>query len=130
MPWKCPECGTEIPDTAGKGCDACGYIRFGTLILASEASGKELQIGIDTSVTRYLLKGLVGEESRYASPDQFHVCRDSAVKSWVVSHTVEAKNPTCLNGRPLETAPEPLKDGDVLSIGPERLRLRVRIVGE
>ena len=129
MPWKCPECGIEIPDSAGKGCDACGYIRFGTLILVSEASGKELQIGIDTSVTGYLLKGLAGEDSRYASVDQFRVYRDSAIKSWAVRHTPEAKNPTCLNGKPLELVPAPLKEGDVLSIGPEHLRLKVKIVG-
>jgi hypothetical protein len=129
MSWKCPECGTEIPDIAGNGCDACGYIRYGTLILASEASGKELQIRIDTSVTGYLLKGLAGEDSRYASVDQFRVYRDSAIKSWAVRHTPEAKNPTCLNGKPLESVAAPLKEGDVLSIGPERLRLKIKIVG-
>ena len=125
MSWKCPECGLENTDGT-RACDGCGVIRWGKLVLTSETTHLEITIGVDTVVGKRLLCSFAGDEAVYASEPQFAVQRDAPRRGWTISHDVRAKNPTYLNGSAL-ASPMLLADGNVVSIGPEKMRLRVRL---
>ncbi len=81
---------------------------------------------IDTEVGRYLL-AFAGEDARFAANPQFRLQRHSGLKSWAVVHDAAARNPTFLNGLALPAEAAAVKTGDVLSVGPERIPLRVEI---
>ena len=104
----------------------CGNARFGKLVLIGSETGKSLRMTIDTIVGKHLLSGIGGDDSRYASEPQFHFVKDLAFGRWLVVHDSSAKNPTFLNGR-LLSVPTPLEAEAVLTIGPERLKLKVTI---
>lgn len=127
-PWKCPDCGTVAPSSAPRRCDGCGHVKFGDLTLTSEETDKSLVFGIGTVVSKYLLAGVESADVRYASSAQFKVLRDETAVVWKVQHDPSATNPTFLNGGALES-PSTLKSGDILSIGIERLKLRVKVEG-
>ena len=126
MQWKCANCGFE--NSPGKSvCEGgCGNARFGKLVLIGSETGKSLCMTIDTIVGKRLLSGIGGEDSRYASEPQFHFVKDLTHGRWLVVHDSGAKNPTFLNGR-LLSAPTPIEAEAVLTIGPERLKLKVNI---
>ena len=104
----------------------CGHMRLSRLVLTA-ASGEELRFNVDTDVGRAGLQKLGGEEAKFASQPQFKVFRDVVQPRWLIGHVPSATNPTCLNAKPLGSEPEPLRNADVISIGPKRLMLKVRL---
>ena len=126
MVWKCNECGFDANPDAELKCEACGYSEATILILTAQATGKSIEMRIATAVGKQLLKSFVGEESRIASEVQFRLSRDSASGDWTVTHDSSAPNPTFLDLQPL-TGSAVVRDGSVLSIGPERMLLTVSI---
>lgn len=127
MAWTCPECGlAEIAD-ADTVCRGCGYRRLGRVVLVSETTGKQIDTGVDIEVTVHLLQTLGDEDARFASPFQFVLARDVEKRAWTIRHRTEARNPTYLNGSPLPASPVPLTEEDRISIGPEKLPLRVKL---
>ncbi|NBQ67632.1 MAG: hypothetical protein EBU46_01895 [Nitrosomonadaceae bacterium] len=95
-------------------------------MLIGTETGKCISMTIDTIVGKRLLSGIGGDDSRYASEPQFHLVKDLAHGRWLVVHDSGAKNPTFLNGR-LLSVPTPIEAEAVLTIGPERLKLKVSI---
>ena len=127
MSWKCAQCGLEVADGQRR-CDGCGEICFRRIRLESLATGSGITVGIDTEITRRLLDGFAGSDTAFASPLQFSLLRSIAHERWVIRHAAGARNPTFLDGHPISTAPVPLNGGEVISVGPDRLKLRVEIV--
>jgi hypothetical protein len=83
---------------------------------------------IDTLVSRYLLTAVVGEDARFASAEQYEILRHPD-RGWNIRHCPAAANPTFVNGFALDEAPRPLRSGDLISVGPERVKLQVRLEG-
>jgi hypothetical protein len=129
MAWKCSECGLDNPVASSRCCDGCGFIRYGALTLVGPSAGPGITATVDTDIGRPLLAKEAGEEAIFASPRQFRLVKDAALRSWAIVHAREARNPTYLNGAPLGEAPSALSDGDTVSIGPEKAKLAVRIQG-
>jgi hypothetical protein len=125
MAWKCPQCGFLHADDATLRCEACGFTRAGKLVLVAEATAKRLSLGVDTPIGKHLLGTFAGDEHVYAAEPQFLLARDLVRGGWSIAPAPGAKNPTFLNGAALGTAPAPLEAGAVITIGPEKLRLRV-----
>jgi hypothetical protein len=126
MVWKCNACGFEANPDADSKCEACGYSEATILMLTSRATGKSIEMQIATAVGKQLLKSFVGDESRFASDVQFRLARDAASGDWTVTHDSSAANPTFLDVQPL-VGSAVVKDGSVLSIGPEKMCLTVSI---
>lgn len=122
----CPECGVPA-DADSRVCGACGHVRFGTLVLRSDETRKELRFSVPAEVGQRLLRTVLAEESRYASEPQFSLRKDRAVGGWVLEQARGARNPTFVDGAPVD-APREIDSGAVISIGPERLRLTVEVV--
>ncbi len=124
MPWQCGQCGHEGNDDASQACAGCGHIAV-SLVLTAESTGKSLRMNIETSVSKMHLGRLDDDDCRFASSPQFKVYKDVALGAWALRAEPSAKNPTYLNGSALPAEPAALKAGDVISIGPERMKLRV-----
>jgi hypothetical protein len=129
MSWKCPCCGFEANTDDSRQCaGGCGYVRIPrSVALTSSATGKQITISVETTVGKYLLKSFAGEESVFASEPQFRIYKDQGLGSWAIQHLDGAKNPTFCDGASVISAPTPLHDGSVVSIGPERMKLSVRL---
>lgn len=125
MAWKCPQCGFTNASDASLSCEACGFTRAGKLVLVSEATSKRLAVGVDTAIGKHLLETFAGGDHVYAAEPQFLLARDLVQGGWSIAPAPGAKNPTFLNGAALGAAPAPLREGAVITIGPEKLRLRV-----
>lgn len=123
---KCPACG-YVRQEHSRACDVCGHFEFGTLALVSCATGAEVTFAVDCPVGQALLLGVAGTDSAYASNPQFRVFRSVECRSWTIEHSASARNPTWLNGAALAGAMRPLAPGDCVSIGPDRLLLKVSI---
>ena len=100
------------------------------LTLLVEASGKRLNMRLDTVVGRALLGPVAGDDARFSSETQFCIRRDEA-RGWVISADPGAVNPTLLNGTALTGEPVALVAGHVISVGSrskpgiEKLRMTV-----
>jgi hypothetical protein len=125
MSWKCPQCGFVHEDGAVLQCEACGFARAGKLVLVAEETTQRLSVGVDTPVGKHLLQTFAGGDHVYAAEPQFLLARDAVRGGWSIAPAPGAKNPTFLNGAALGSAPAPLAEGSIISIGPTRLRLRV-----
>jgi hypothetical protein len=125
MAWKCPQCGFLHEDDATLRCEACGFTRAGKLALVSEETTKRLSVGVDTAIGKALLQTFAGADHVYAADPQFLLARDLVSGGWSIAPAPGAKNPTFVNGAALGSAPAPLPEGAVITIGPTRLRLRV-----
>ncbi len=126
MSWSCPDCGFESNEDTVIQCVACGKTRMPrTVVLAGESAYK-LSMNISTTCSQALLKDVGGEDSRYASSPQFEIVRDDTEGCWWIRHDESATNPTCVNGEPV-TEPHRLDTGDVISIGPEKMKLCVTL---
>lgn len=126
MSWRCPQCGVENEDAVDVCAGMCGHARLTRLVLTA-TSGQEIRFNVDTEVGRVGLQKVCGEEARFASQPQFRVLRDTTTPRWLISHMPTATNITCLNAKPLSAELQPLKNGDVISIGTKRAALRVRL---
>jgi hypothetical protein len=125
MAWKCPACGflSEADDV--RRCESCGHARIGALTLVSEQTSRRLRVAVDTPVGKHLLRSFAGDDHVYASEPQFLLARDLVEGGWRIAAAPGAVNPTLLDGAELPETPAALEHGATLSIGPERLRLRV-----
>ena len=128
MTWTCAKCGgtNEGPTRT---CGDCGHIKYCRLILLGVGTSSRKAFTVDTPVTDRLLRTLVGEEARFASPLQFTLRRKAATGGWTVSHEPSAKHPTYLDGAPVTAGEMELRGGETISIGPERAKLSV-VLGE
>lgn len=124
MPWKCPACGFENRADARR-CESCGHTRAGRLVLVSVLTSQKLTVAVDTPVGKHLLRGIAGDDYVYASEPQFLLSRDLVNGGWRIAPAPGAVNPTFLNGAELTEPHAALVHGATLSIGPERLQLRV-----
>lgn len=127
MSWKCPHCGFPNPDRAIRRCESCGFAHHGKLVLVSLETEGRLPVAVDTAIGRRLLQTFAGGDHVYAAEPQFLLSRDLAEGGWRIRPAAGAKNPTFLNGVDLAGESAPLEPAAVISIGPERLRLRVEI---
>ena len=126
MAWKCPQCGFVQQSDAVNVCEACGHVRSaGTLVLVAEQTAGRLQVGVDTAIGKELLETFAGADHVYAADPQFMLARDPVQGGWIIAPAPDTKNPTFLNGAALGAAPAPLPPGAVITIGPDKLRLRV-----
>lgn len=125
MSWKCPACGFINEGAETRRCESCGHTRIGKVILVSEQTTQRLTVAVDTPVGKRLLRGFAGEDYIYASEPQFLLSRDLVEGGWRIAPAPGVVNPTFLNGAELAAPSAALENGATLSIGPERLRLRV-----
>lgn len=126
MAWKCPQCGFVQQNDAVNVCEACGFVRSaGTLVLVAEQTDERLQVGVDTAIGKELLETFAGADHVFAADPQFLLARDLAHGGWSIAPAPGTRNPTFLNGAALGSAPAPLPPGAVITIGPDKLRLRV-----
>ncbi len=86
--------------------------------LSLTPSGTSLSIPVMPGSTIGIGQIKTPEALRFMSQAQFKI--DLRGKDWTASHSPKAVNQTYLNGRPL-TAPSPIRDGDVLTIGKKGL---------
>ena len=124
MGWKCPHCGFMNGDGAAR-CEACGFTPASRLVLVAEETSERLSVGVDTAIGRHLLQTFAGGDHVYAAEPQFLLARDLVRGGWSIAPAPGAENPTFVNGAALGTSAAPLENGAVISIGPEKLRLRV-----
>jgi hypothetical protein len=126
MAWKCPQCGFVQQNDAVNVCEACGFVRSaGTLVLVAEQTAERLQVGVDTAIGKELLETFAGADHVYAADPQFLLARDLVQGGWSIAPAPGTRNPTFLNGAALGSVPAPLPPGAVITIGPDKLRLRV-----
>ena len=124
--WHCDNCGHDANDASDPRCHACGEYRMPRrVVLAGEASGDELAMHITTKVGQRLLATVDAADSQFASSDQFEIVKTES--GWQVRHEASATNPTFYNGSPLSAEPQSLEPDTIISIGPDRLKLRVRL---
>jgi hypothetical protein len=131
MGWKCPKCGFEN-DAAGNRCGAgCGFVRVPKrTVLASETTNQHLRMHVSTLVGKVLLMRLDPSDAIYASEPQFEIIKDERLGAWAIRHHDTARNPTYLNGERLDNVAHALAAGGIISIGPDRLKLRVILEDE
>ena len=125
MAWKCPQCGFTNASDDSLSCEGCGFTRAGKLVLVAEETSQRLTVGVDTAIGKHLLETFAGGDHVYAGEPQFLLARDLVHGGWSIAPAPGAKNPTFLNGAALGAAPAPLREGAVITTGPEKLRLRV-----
>lgn len=127
MPWECGRCHFDANRDEDRQCQACLRRRMAkAVVLVDAASGREQRTNLATPVGRRLLRR-IAEDAHYASDPQFDLLRDDTAGSWLVRHSSSAANPTYYDGRPLGAEPLPVEDGGTISVGPERLRLTIRL---
>lgn len=126
MSWKCPLCGTQNDETEDVCVGMCGHIRLSRLVLTALPSGHEMRFNVDTEVGRTGLQKVAGEEAKFASQPQFKLFRAPGNPGWLISHCAAATNPTFLNGKVLGAKAQILRDSDIITVGPDKLLLKVR----
>ena len=124
MTWTCERCGGTNKGST-RTCGDCGHIKYFRLVLLGVATSSRRAFTVDTAVTDRLLRALVGEEARFASPVQFTLRRSAATGGWTLTHEPSAKHPTCVDGVPAAGGELDLHGGETISIGPERAKLSV-----
>lgn len=96
-------------------------------MLISEATGRELRFNLDAPVDKALLGRIVGDHVRYVGDPQFRVSRSADRASWMINHNLGSLNPTQLNGNQIGPEGVELKEGDEITVGADKAKLRVRI---
>ena len=125
MAWKCPSCGITTGTDHARRCESCGHTRAGRVVLVSGQTSQRLTVSVDTPVGKRLLRSFAGDDYVSASEPQFVLARDPVEGGWRISPAPHAVNPTFLDGAELTEPSAVLEHGAILSIGPDRLRLRV-----
>jgi hypothetical protein len=128
MPWKCPQDGTDVPDSANT-CALCGYVRIPSgIALRSDASGKEVQVRLGVTLGGSALRLLDDPDLKYVSSEQFKLEKRQEQGGWAILNVAYAANPAYLNGAPIADGGAILKEGDRLSIKDKFFRLTVRLL--
>lgn len=126
MPWKCPSCGFDNAEETDECAGGCGYTPIPSqLRLTSQVTGRLLAISITTMFGKNLLLSFAGDDAIYASEPQFMIRKDTVRGGWFIEHVTTAKNPTFVNGAPTGGDPRKLDATNVVSIGPEKMKLEV-----
>lgn len=127
MPWLCPQDGSTVDDALTI-CGLCGYARIATgVLLRSEATGKEMQLRIPTTLGRASLSRLGDPDISKVSAEQFRVEPRVDAGGWVVLPIRFAVNPTFHNGTPIDAAGQLIAEGDRLSVK-DCFHLTVRLI--
>ena len=122
----CPKCRSRNPGGTTL-CAECGHVRMPErVVLIGDRSGRPLRMHVSTTVGRRLLQGVVGHEARFASESQFRIVKDPSI-GWVVAHEPCAANPTYYNGAKVGVETPALEHGSVITVGPDNMRLHVRL---
>jgi hypothetical protein len=126
MPWKCPSCGFDNAEANEECAGGCGYMTVPSrLHLTSQVTGKLLAISITTTFGKSLLLSFAGDDAIYASEPQFMIRKDTGRGGWFLEHAATAKNPTCVNGTAVGADSRKLDGTQVVSIGPDKMKLEV-----
>ena len=126
MSWKCPSCGFDNAEGTTDCAGGCGYMPIpARLRLKSVITGQLIAISITTTFGKSLLMTFAGNDALYASEPQFVILKDASRGGWFLEHAATAKNPTYLDGSPALDASRKLDTTQVISIGPEKMKLEV-----
>lgn len=125
-PCKCEACGHVNRDSGVPKCEACGHVRRYRISFVAPG-GKAISFGIDTSVGRNTMRRLGEAETVYVDVVQFHLRRNPD-GNWFLYSEPAAKNPTWLNGVPLDEGTL-LEEGMIVSFA-GRLPLKVEMIPE
>lgn len=89
------------------------------------AIGKGLSTRIDLDVGQRLLRGIVGDDAKYASELQFRLVRRS-LEGWVLEAAAGTTNETWHNGAPVAARTTVvLRPGDEISLRGRRATVRI-----
>ena len=128
MPWKCPQCGTEVPD-GSSACNSCPYVKVPLgIVIKSDATGKEIPVRVGAVLGSAVLKTLGDPEVKFVSAEQFKIEKRPDQGGWAVVNAALATNPMYLNGAPIDPAGAVLKDGDQLSVKDKHFRLTIHFL--
>lgn len=128
MPWKCPQCVVDVPDTVNV-CPECMFARFPAgVAFRSDTTGKELPVRLEATFGRGNLKILGDPDVQYVSREQFRIEKCTEQGGWAIVPIAWAEHPLFINGSPLDAAGTVLKDGDRISIKDKFLHMTVRVI--
>jgi hypothetical protein len=117
MPWKCPKCGSDPIADSTSCCDDCGYRRTRDgVVLRSEASGKQIEVRLSTTLGSPSLTRLDDPGIGFVSREQFRIERRVDEGNWVILPVPFVKNPTFIDGEALQESGRSIVDGMKLSI--------------
>lgn len=133
MPWKCPQCGVDGLNDATRShpieSGGCGFVKFPPgVALVLDATGKEIQVRIPTTLGASALKSLGDAEVKFISSEQFKLEKRPDQGGWAIVNISWATNPLFLNGSPIQAEGAILKTGDKLAIKDKFFRLTVRLL--
>ena len=125
--WICPKDGIENP-LKEKRCMVCRHPNLPEfVVLQSASTGKEAEFKENKQLGRAVFTHKFADpDAQYASDLQFEIVRDEVLVAWMVRPLPEARNPTYYNGKPIPTDGAELAEDGVISIGRNKLRLKVR----
>ncbi len=125
--WICPQDGTENPHTE-KRCLVCRHPNLPrVVVLQSVATGKEAEFTEPVKFGKAVFTHRFADpDAKYASDLQFEIIRDDDRVAWVIRPFAESVNPTCYNGKPLDSAGIELVDGGIISVSKSKMKLKVR----
>jgi hypothetical protein len=128
MTWICPQDGTTV-EAGRTTCTLCGYSRIPAGVsLRSEATGREVQVRIPTTLGARALARLEDPEQAKISPQQFRLERRPDQGGWVILPEPFAVNAVWVNGAPLAPEGVLFHEGDTLSIAERFFRLTVHLL--
>lgn len=85
----------------------------GELTLVPAETNKPIPVRIDATIGSAVIQ--TPSAQRFMSQRQFALKRSNG--AWTIAHSPEAKNSTNVNGKPLGFSPQPLSDGDTITLG-------------
>ena len=85
----------------------------GNLTLIPVETNKPLPIKIDASIGNGIIQ--TPNSQKFMSQKQFKLEKINGI--WHISHSTDAKNITNINGKPIGYNPQPLNNGDTISLG-------------
>ena len=85
----------------------------GNLTLIPTETNKPLPIKIDASIGNGIIQ--TPNSQKFMSQKQFKLEKINGI--WHISHSTDAKNITNINGKPIGYNPQPLNNGDTISLG-------------
>ena len=118
----CPQCGTEIPDSAN-GCEACGWGAKAKLQLVGSAG--TLSVAVDIDIGKTLGSKICGDDCRFMDDIQFRLRQVD--EAWVIKPYPRVKNPVFVNGTELIEDTQ-LSDGDKISLKDKAAFIDVKLI--
>src|SRR5215212_10175164 len=108
----CPQDGTENPNSE-KRCMVCRHPNIPrVVVLQSVSTGKEAEF---TEAVKFgnavFTHRFADPDAQYASDGQFEIVRDDTRVAWIVRAFAGTVNPTCYNGKPVDSDGVELVEG-------------------